>query len=135
MTNSELQMCTRFKKIRKSLNMKQNEFASALKLTQGHVSDIENARKSVSERVIEIMCLKFNVNEVWLRTGEGGDDNIFTKINPDDRFAINLGKLSSTENQMARNMINAIAETDPEKLKCIEEFMMKCLGIEPNKKS
>lgn len=52
------------------------------------------------------------------------------KVNEEDRFSINLGKLSRTENQMARNMLNAIAEADPEKLKHIEEFMKACLGIE-----
>ena len=55
---------------------------------------------------------------------------MFTKVNEEDRFSINLGKLSRTENQMARNMLNAIAEADPEKLKHIEEFMKACLGIE-----
>lgn len=55
---------------------------------------------------------------------------MFTKMDEDDRYSINLGKLSKTENQMARNMLNAIAEASPEKLKHIEEFMKACLGIE-----
>lgn len=135
MTNNELQLCERFKKIRIALKMKQSDFSKELKLTQGHVSDIENARKSVSDRVIEIICLKFGINEVWLRTGEGGDDNMFTKIDPEDKFSINLGKLSVTDNKLAKNIVNAVAETDPEKLECIAEFMMKCLGLEPPKKA
>ena len=82
-----------------------------------------------SDAVISLICKEFSVNEAWLRTGEGGDDNMFTKINEDDRYSINLGKLSKTENQMAKNMLNAIAEASPEKLKHIEEFMKECLGI------
>lgn len=67
----EEKVCERFKEIRNSLKMKQADFAKEIKLTQGHVSDIENKRKGVSDRVIEIICLKYGVNETWLRTGEG----------------------------------------------------------------
>ena len=31
---------------------------------------------------------------------------MFTKVNEEDRFSINLGKLSRTENQMARNTVS-----------------------------
>lgn len=79
---------------------------------------------------INRICSEFGINEVWLRTGEGGDENMFTKVNEDDRFSLNLGKLSVTENQIARNMLNAIAEASPEKLQHIEEFMKACLGID-----
>lgn len=71
MNIKEEKICERFKRIRISLKMKQGEFAEEIKLTQGHVSDIENKRKSVSDRVIEIICLKFNIREDWLRTGDG----------------------------------------------------------------
>ena len=52
-------------------------------LTQGHVSDIENKRKGVSDRVIEIICLKYGVNETWLRTGEGEMLEELTEIKSD----------------------------------------------------
>ena len=55
---------------------------------------------------------------------------MYSKMSEDDRFSINLGNLGRTENQLARNMLNAIAEASPEKLKHIEEFMKACLGIE-----
>lgn len=71
MTDDELKICERFKEIRMSLNMKQGDFAKEIKTTQGHVSDIENKRKGVSDRVIEIICLKYNINKKWLLKGEG----------------------------------------------------------------
>lgn len=68
---NEEKVCERFREIRIFLGMKQGDFAKEIKLTQGHVSDIENKRKGVSDRVIEIICLKFDINEAWLRTGVG----------------------------------------------------------------
>ncbi len=71
MNKSEEMVCERLKEIRISLKMKQGDFAKEIKTTQGHVSDIENKRKGVSDRVIEIICLKYGVSEDWFRFGTG----------------------------------------------------------------
>lgn len=123
-------MNERIKALRKRLGLTQQAFADRLKIARGNIGAYEVGKNAPSDAVISLICKEFNVNGIWLRTGEGGDDNMFTKVNEEDRFSINLGKLSRTENQMARNMLNAIAEADPEKLKHIEEFMKACLGIE-----
>ena len=123
-------MNERIKALRKRLGLTQQAFADRLKIARGNIGAYEVGKNAPSDAVISLICKEFNVNEIWLRTGEGGDDNMFTKVNEEDRFSINLGKLSRTENQMARNMLNTIAEADPEQLKHIEEFMKACLGIE-----
>lgn len=107
--------------------MKQNDFAQEIKLTQGHVSDIENLRKGVSERIVEIICLKFGINEEWLRTGKGDMKN---PISGEERYSINIAKLQRTDDETIIRWVNAIAETKPEILKEIESFMKKILNIE-----
>lgn len=123
-------MNERIKRLRSKLEMTQQEFADRLGIKRGTLANYEIGRNEPIDAVISLMCKEFHVNEIWLRTGEGGDDNMFTKVSEEDRYSINLRKLSRTENQMARNMLNAIAEADPEKLKHIEEFMKAYLGIE-----
>lgn len=61
----------RIKSIRNALKMKQSDFAKELTISQGHLSDIENGRKDVTNKIQEIIILKFNVNEEWLRNGNG----------------------------------------------------------------
>ena len=122
-------MDERIKALRKKLGLTQQAFADRLKIARGNIAAYEVGKNAPSDAVISLICKEFHVNEVWLRTGEGGEDNMFTKVDEDDRYALNLGKLSKTENQMARNMLNAIAEASPEKLKHIEEFMKECLGL------
>lgn len=99
-------------------------------MARNSIANYEIGRREPTNAIITSICREFGVNEVWLRTGEGGEENMFTKISDDDRYSLNLGKLSVTENQIAKNMLNAIAEASPEKLKHIEEFMKACLGIE-----
>lgn len=127
MTDEELKVCERFKEIRLCLNLKQGDFANEIKLTQGHVSDIENKRKGVSDRVIEIICLKYGICEEWLRYGTG---EMKVCLAGEDRFARNVGKIQRTDNETIIRWVNAIAETNPEVLQDIEAFMKKALGIE-----
>ena len=44
-------MNERLKQLRKALSMKQNDFAASLTISQGHLSDVENGRKEVSDRI------------------------------------------------------------------------------------
>ena len=71
MENTELGRCMRFKELRKALNISQTEFGNKIGLAPSSLSDIENGRKSVSDRIIEILSLKYSVNDEWLRNGKG----------------------------------------------------------------
>ena len=122
-------MKDRIKALRKALGMTQQEFADKLGLKRNSVANYEIGRNIPMDPIINSMCREFGVNEVWLRTGEGGDENMFMQITEDDRFSLSLGKLSVADNEFAKNMLNAIAEASPEKLKYIEEFMKECLGL------
>ena len=119
----------RIKKLRKQLDMTQDDFSKKLGLARNSIASYETGRREPTNAIIVSICREFGINEIWLRTGEGGDDNMFTKVSDDDRFSLNLGKLSTTENEFIRNGINLLAETDPEKLKILENFMKAWLGI------
>lgn len=115
--------------VRRTKEMTMEQFGERIGIQKSAISKIEKDKVNLSDQTVRSICREFGVNEVWLRTGEGGDKNMFTKVSDDDRFSLNLGKLSKSENEIARNMLNAIAEADPEKLKIIEDFMKACLGL------
>ena len=123
-------MNERIKTLRIHLKLNQQDFADKIGIGKTAVSKIESSINNPSEQTIKLICSEFGVNEAWLRTGEGGEENIFTKISSEDRYSLNLGKLTKTENILIQNAINALAESEPEKLKIVEELMKKCLGIE-----
>lgn len=101
--NSDI--CERFLKIRINLNMKQCDFAKEIKTTQGHVSDIENKRKGVSDRIIEILRLKFRINETWLRTGEGEMfSEPFNNSNTGERIKLLRKELNMTQQKFAEGI-------------------------------
>ena len=123
-------MNERLKELRATLGITLEEFGKRIGLTRSAVGHLEKGSRNLTEQTIKSICREFGVNEVWLRTGEGGTENMFTKVSPDDEYSLSLGKLTLEENQFIKNAVNYLANAEPEKLKIIEEFMKKCLGIE-----
>ena len=76
-------MDTRIKKLRKTLELTQQEFADRIGIKRNTVATYEIGRNIPLDAVIASMCREFNVNETWLRTGEG---EMF-KPNPDDALS------------------------------------------------
>lgn len=64
-------MNERVKILRLSLKLTQKEFANKIGLQTTTVCDIERGRCPVVERTIIAICSIFNVNEQWLRYGQG----------------------------------------------------------------
>lgn len=101
-------MNTRIKELRKILKLTQAEFSSKIGLKPSSLCDIEQNRCSVTERVIIAICSKYNVNENWLRTGEG---EMFNTINKkyDEFFSVYNSLNEPLQDfliQTAKNLLN-----------------------------
>jgi len=57
--------------IRKALQLNQAEFAKRLGLKRTTLSMIEVGDNTLTDKNIRLICMVFNVNEQWLRTGKG----------------------------------------------------------------
>lgn len=107
MTNAEFAQCERFKKIRTAFNIKQGDFAKELAISQGHASDIENGRKTVSDRVMEIISLKYNINIEWLKTGVG---EMFNKMDSTDIAFNHFGYIMGNATAQKKAVLSALVE-------------------------
>lgn len=64
-------MNERIKALRKELKLSQDAFAEKIGMTGGGVSLLELGKRGVTEQVIKSICREFNVDYLWLTTGEG----------------------------------------------------------------
>lgn len=64
-------MKDRIKKLRRTLDMTQQEFAEKIGVKRNTIGQYEIGRNEPIDTVINLICREFNVNEEWLRTGEG----------------------------------------------------------------
>ena len=61
----------RIKEVRITVGITQAKFAERTAISTSYISEIENGIKDVNERVVRLVASEFNVNENWLRTGQG----------------------------------------------------------------
>ena len=61
----------RLKKLRRTLDLTQQAFSDKLGVKRNTVGQWEIGRNEPSDAIIFSICREFNVNEDWLRTGNG----------------------------------------------------------------
>lgn len=61
----------RIKKLRRSFDLTQQEFADKIGIKRNTIAKYETERGAPIDAVISLICREFNVSEAWLRTGEG----------------------------------------------------------------
>lgn len=64
-------MKERIKQLRKSLDLTQQEFADKIGIKRNSFANYETGRNTPIDAIILSICREFNVNEVWMRKGEG----------------------------------------------------------------
>lgn len=64
-------LISRVIKVRTDAGLNQSKFAEKLNLDRSTISMSESGKRSFSKRTLADICEKFNVNPVWLETGEG----------------------------------------------------------------
>jgi len=97
----------RIRLIRKTIGLKQGEFALRIGLTQTALSMIELGKTALTEKNIKLICATFAVDEEWLRTGEG---EMFGSISPyENELLAVFGKLTPDTQEfileMAQNLL------------------------------
>lgn len=64
-------MNERIKELRKVLKMSQESFGNQLGVTGAGISKIESGERNLTEQMLKSICREFNVDYLWLTTGEG----------------------------------------------------------------
>ena len=113
----------RIKLIRKSLGLTQVEFGKRLGLTRGAITNIELNKTEPKPLLIDLICRIFNVNEDWLRTGEG---EMFLPLTRSEKIAKFAGKILRDESpSFQRQLVELLAELDTEEWEMLERFAQK----------
>lgn len=64
-------MNERVKQLRQTLRLSGEKFGSRIGLSRFAISNIENGKNNLTDQTILSICRVYNVNEDWLRTGQG----------------------------------------------------------------
>ena len=108
----------RLKELRNSLNFSQEEFGDRVGIkSRAHISLLENGTRNLTDRVVSDICREFNVNEDWLRDGQGemfveSDSSLIEKLSREY-------DLDSIDVSILKAYLNLI----PEHRKVVKEFL------------
>ena len=116
-------MNERIKKIRKEVGLTQQEFAEAIKVNRNTVATYEMGRSIPSDAAISLICREFDVNEEWLRTGEG---EMFIEKTKDEQIAEMLADIQlSGEDSFKHRLASALAAFTEDDWNDLERLLNK----------
>ena len=120
-------MNERLKKLRKALNFTQQKFGERLGIKGNTVAQYELGRNLPIEPVDNLICLEFNVNEEWLRTGEG---DMFLPVEQDtdiEKLARLLAREenSSFKKQFVSMFVSELESLSDEQWEDFERFVKR----------
>jgi Predicted transcriptional regulator len=110
----------RFKEIRELYGLNQKEFSAQLGISNNHISSIENGKESPSPMLIKLICLRYNIDEMWLTDGIGSiipqfdtltDNGLLSKYN-DARMILERQLKSRTGDELRDSVIAFSCFTD-----------------------
>lgn len=112
-------MHERIKAIRKSARLTQIEFGARIGVKGNTITGYETGLRTPSDAVIFSICREFNVNEHWLRTGEG---DMFIEVTRSDEIAAFMGDILSGEPDFRARFIAVLARLDATEWAILEKM-------------
>ena len=114
-------MNERLRKLRKTLGLTQQEFADRLKVPRNTIGGYEVGKSNPSDAAVNNICNTFNVNEHWLRTGEG---EMFIELTKEEEIASFIGEvLRDEDDSFKKRLISGLAALDETGWEVLENFL------------
>lgn len=115
-------MNERIKRLRKALNLTQQEFSDKINVGRGTLANYEVGRNEPIDAVISLICQKFNVSETWLRTGEG---EMFIPQTRNDEISAFMGDILKDKPDFRQKFISVLARMTPEEWAILEKKVLE----------
>lgn len=112
----------RIKKIRKEFDLTQTEFASRIGSVQNTIARYEMNNRTPSASVIVLICKEFNVNEEWLRTGNG---EMFLPRSRNQTITDFAENLINEPDSFKKRLFEGLAALDEKDWEYLEKITMK----------
>lgn len=122
-------MKERLKELRLALGLKQKDIAEKIGVTPTTISRLEKGEREISRQQQVSICYAFNVNEEWLRTGEG---SMFVEIDEEEALAAWFGDLLNPNNEeeyaFTKKFIKMLSKLDKSDWKALEKMAKELAG-------
>lgn len=108
----------RVREVRKTLGLTLEKFGDKIGMKKNSVSQIENGKNNVTDANIKAICREFNVDYIWLTTGEG---EMF--VDSDDDFIEKIDRIMAGESDIRKNAIKALVNASTEDIEALDRLI------------
>lgn len=111
----------RIEEIRKHEELSRAAFGERLGVSGDVINNLERGRVEAKEHIIKLICNVYNVNEHWLKTGEG---EMFNPMSVNEELSAFLGDLIVDQSEsFKKRLITALTKLRPEQWDLLEEII------------
>lgn len=104
----------RVREVRKTLDLTLEKFGEKLGIQKSAISKIERGDTNLTDTNIKLICREFNVDYIWLTTGEG---EMF--VDSDDDFIEKIDRIMAGENDARKNMIKTLVNASDDDIQVL----------------
>lgn len=117
------EIAERITKVIKDKAKTKTEFAEKLNISQSFVSRLASGEKEPSDRTIADICREFDVNEDWLRTGQGDP---YVQLSRDEELAQFFGDVMKGEDpDFRRRLLSVMSRLTTDEWALLEQMAWK----------
>ena len=108
----------RVREVRKTLDLTLEKFGEKLGIQKSAISKIERGDTNLTDTNIKLICREFNVDYIWLTTGEG---EMF--VDSDDDFMEKIDRIMAGESDIRKNAIKALVNASTEDIEALDRLI------------
>lgn len=119
----------RIREVRNTLGLTLEKFGDRLGVTKVAISNIEKGNRNLTEQMTKAICREFNVDYMWLTTGDG---EMF--IGNDDDFIERIDRIMVGEDEARKNLFKFMLELSDDDIAALDRLMKKAIEFTQNNK-
>ena len=108
----------RVREVRKTLGLTLEKFGEKIGMKKNSVSQIENGKNNVTDANVKAICREFNVDYIWLTTGEG---EMF--VDSDDDLIEKIERIMAGESDIRKNAKKALVNASTEDIEALDRLI------------
>ncbi len=122
-------MNNRLKELRKNLKLSQDTFGERIGMSGGGISLLEMGKRNITEQNVKSICREFNVDYIWLTTGEG---EMF--VENDDEFRKKIDRIMASEDDTRKILFKSLVDASDDDIATIKQFIQNTAALFDDKK-
>ena len=118
----------RIREVRNTLGLTLEKFGDRLGVTKVAISNIEKGNRNLTEQMTKAICREFNVDYMWLTTGDG---EMF--IDNDNDFIERNDRIMAGEDEARKNLFKFMLELSDDDIAALDRLMKKAIKFTQDK--